>query len=432
MELLSYALKKVKSAEVYEISTEETSVLFSANKLKEIKTTFSQGIALRVISNGKIGFASTTNLKNKEKILSSAIASSEFGEVAKFEFPPQSNPNNVDIYDKKIENLSFNDMIKLAKDLIKKIREKNCKIHIDAHVGKEIRHIKIMNSSGMANAYSKTTFVVSLSCLLTKKDGLLQIWEASASCSFQPDILQLADKVIQKIDWSNKEIDTPTKKITCIFAPKSVPSLLEPLRLAVNGKLIQKNISPLVGKINEKLFSSCLNIHDDATIPSFIKSSPFDDEGVPSRRNTIIKNGYLKNILCDLQTASLLGIMPSSSGRRRSISSLPSPDVANIVIEGKDISVDKMIKDIKEGILIDQLIGWAGNPLAGEFSGNVELGFKIERGEITSRVKNCVISGNVYHNLNCISNLSKEREIILGTLVSPYIQIEDVSISGKK
>lgn len=432
MELLEYALKKVKEAEVYEVNAKETSVLFSANKLKEIKTNFSQGVALRIINKGKIGFASTTNLKDKEKILSSAISSSFFGEKAKFKFPKINKATAVNINNPKIEKLSSEDMIEIAKECLQKIRDKRQDAYSDIQVGKEIKVTKILNSEGFDKSYHKTTFLISLFCLITKKNGLLPVYEIYASTECSPDISLLVQKILQKIKYSEKETNISSQKIPAIFSPKAILSLLEPLKLGINGKLVQKGISPLTQKIGKKIFSQSLTIYDDSTLVGGVHTSPFDDEGMPATKNIIIQKGCLKNILCDLQTSSLLGLPPTSSARRRSISSLPSPDTTNIIIDKGETSIKEMIKELKCGILVDQLIGWGANPLSGEFSGNIELGFNIEKGKITSRIKNGMISGNIYSDFNKILAISREQELTFGANLLPYILIEGASVSGKR
>jgi PmbA protein len=61
------------------------------------------------------------------------------------------------------------------------------------------------------------------------------------------------------------------------------------------------------------------------------------------------------------------------------------------------MSLADMLAQIDKGLLVDQGMGtWAGNVVAGEFSGNVQLGYKLERGELVGRVKDAMVAGNVY------------------------------------
>ena len=91
-----------------------------------------------------------------------------------------------------------------------------------------------------------------------------------------------------------------------------------------------------------------------------------------------------------------------------------------------------MIKDVKDGIVVEQLLGAGqGNVLAGEFNANVLLGYRIENGEISGRVKDTVISGNVYDVLNSLAAIGSESRWLGGRFKTPPIYCRSVSISAK-
>ena len=96
-----------------------------------------------------------------------------------------------------------------------------------------------------------------------------------------------------------------------------------------------------------------------------------------------------------------------------------------------DISISKMIEGIDEGILVDNLLGAGqGNELSGDFSANISLGYKIEKGKLVGRVKNTMISGNSFKALSDVQAISKETENIYGSLQLPFLQTSNVEISS--
>ena len=91
-----------------------------------------------------------------------------------------------------------------------------------------------------------------------------------------------------------------------------------------------------------------------------------------------------------------------------------------------------MVADIKEGLVVEQLMGASqGNVLGGDFSGNVLLGYKIENGKIAGRVKDTMVSGNVYKLLNNIAAIGSESRWVGGILNTPPVYLTAVSVASK-
>ena len=145
-----------------------------------------------------------------------------------------------------------------------------------------------------------------------------------------------------------------------------------------------------------------------------------------------MENGVLRAFLYDLQTAGLAGKETTGSGFR-SLGSLPSPSPTSWVLSEGSMSIEEMISDVKEGLLIDQIMGaWAGNVLSGDFSGNVHLGFKIENGKLVGRVKDTMVAGNAFEILkNDVVAFGSAGEWVNGSLKAPAVYLSSLSVSGK-
>jgi len=124
-----------------------------------------------------------------------------------------------------------------------------------------------------------------------------------------------------------------------------------------------------------------------------------------------------------------MGTESTSSGAR-GYGSLPSPATSNFIVKEGKVPLQEMVKDIKEGIVVDQVIGSGqSNVLMGEFSVNLDLGYKVENGKIKGRVKDVMISGNSYTMLNNILALGSESRFI-GSTRTPPIYFKEISIAG--
>jgi PmbA protein len=109
------------------------------------------------------------------------------------------------------------------------------------------------------------------------------------------------------------------------------------------------------------------------------------------KRVPLVKKGEIKNFYYDLQTAGIAGVESTGNGLKVGLQSEPVPGISNLVMREGKVSFKEMIKDISEGIVIDQVLGLGqGNIISGAFSNNVQLGYKIEKGKIVgSKISIC-------------------------------------------
>jgi PmbA protein len=187
----------------------------------------------------------------------------------------------------------------------------------------------------------------------------------------------------------------------------------------------------LGGKREAKVFDERLSLWDDATVTYHPRSRPCDDEGVPSQSTPLIEHGVVKGFLYDLQTAGLAGVQSTGSGDRGR-GGLPTPSISNLIFKTGAVSFEDMVGDLKEGLVVEQLMGAEQtNVLGGEFSGNVLLGYKVEKGEIVGRVKNTVVSGNIYQVLSKLIEIGREARWVEGAIFIPDFCCSNLTIASK-
>jgi len=432
--LLNLALRVAEEAEVYEEVTVGTPISFEANRLKMLETKETRGVALRIIRNGRIGFSSTTDLRNLQMLVDHAVAVSELGAEAKFHFPHSAITHEVQVYDPLVEGVASETLIAMGQSMIDKVRHHQPHILCDAGVSKSVGRVRILNSAGVDLSYEKTVLAASIHGNLVRGTDMLDIYESKVTCEMVPSYDELVDRLLEKFGLAERTAEVSTKQMSVIFTPRGVAAtLLLPLQSALNGKSVLQGASPLGDKLNQKVFDERLSVYDDATIDLTPGSSVCDDEGVPTRRIPLIEKGSVRNFYYDLQTAGLAGTESTGNGYR-SLSTLPSPSLSTALFDPGDTAYESMISDIKEGIVVDQVMGaWAGNILSGDFSANVHLGFKIENGKIVGRVKNTMVAGNVFEifDKNLVA-LGKESVWVGGTLKVPAMYFHSLSVSTKE
>lgn len=436
--LLQQACKKIDSAELFRVKSKTIPVNFEVNRLKSIDISESEGKALRVINKGKIGFSSSTGSEDFDLLVEKAVAISEFGSTASFDFPGEikrgeKEKKNINIYDGKVVNKGIEEMIKIGEDIIERMKDFDRKLRCDVTILKDYSEVEYLNSRGGNFSYSKTAIAYSVMVQKIEDQDMLMIYSSLESGKDNLDAKELSSEIIESLKWGDKIAPIESGKMPVIFTPKAALVLILPIISGLNGKMVLKKISPLAAQKNKKLWSDLLNLYSDGTINFALGSAPFDDEGVEMKRVPLIKKGKIKNFYYDLQTAGMAGVESTGNGLRAGLQSEPVPGISNLVMKEGKVSFKEMIKDISEGIVIDQVLGLGqGNIISGAFSNNVQLGYKIEKGKIVGRVKDVMIAGNAIEELKNIVALGDKSKWISGKYKFPHIYLKSLSVSAKK
>ena len=432
LEILRSAQKVAEEAEVFWVSSQEIRAAFEANKLKQVRSRESSSAALRIVREGRIGFAAASGAADMENLVDMAVETSQFGFPANFEFPCPTIYPGVDVYDFETEEMAIESMVGLGNEIIAAIRANTPDIVCDAEVVKGVGSVHIANSRGGETSYHKSLFHLNVDGVIIRDSDMLFVGDGESSCNPIRNVDILASRVIRQLELAKGRASVSPGSLPVIFTPMGVESVLMlPLALAFNGKMVFEGISPLKDKLGKAVFDKRLCCWDDATLPYQVASGPCDDEGVPSQRLPLIGNGVVSNFLYDLRTAALANTRSTGSGRR-SGNALPRPGISSLLIDEGDIPFDDMVRSMKEGLVVEQVIGAdQGNLLSGDFGGNVLLGYKVENGEMVGRVKDTMIAGNIYQVLGELLGIGREARWVGGVLRTPCLYCPSLSVAVK-
>ncbi|MEE8618644.1 MAG: TldD/PmbA family protein [Dehalococcoidales bacterium] len=431
-DILAQAKRVAEEAEVFAVTSEETSVQFEANRLKHIQSKQSTSIALRIIRQGKIGYSASTRLDDSQDLVNMAVETAQFGMPARFECPSPASYPEIEVLDPDIESVSIDDMIKLGEELIASVTSHTPDILCEAQVTKSLVSVHIINSRGGQANYRITIFSLGVEGSLIRDTDMLFVGESQSSCHPLPDSRVVAEIVLWQLELAENRASVSSGSLPVIFTPNGVAStLISPLIAAFNGKLVLQGASPIGNKLGQPVFDEKLWLWDDPTIAYRPGSRPCDDEGVPSRRTPLIEQGTIVNFLYDLQTAALARTQSTGNGSRNR-GGLPTPSPSAFIVAPGSTTLDEMVRDMKEGLVIEHLMGAEqGNILGGDFSGNVLLGYKVENGKIVGRVKDTMVSGNVYQVLKQIIAIGNEPKWVGGFLSTPHLYCPSLSVASK-
>ena len=226
-----------------------------------------------------------------------------------------------------------------------------------------------------------------------------------------------------------KPVDTGVYQ--AVLTPQVFSAILSALIVpAIRADMVQKKRSPLANKLFTEVLSQQITLIDDGAVPNMVRSSPFDDEGVETKRKTVFDRGVLRTYLYDTYTANIDG-KESTGNARRVGASNTYPDATNILVLPGTSSIDSILRDIRRGIVVHGTIGeWLSNPVSGYMNATVTHGFLVVNGEIKQAVKGVVIAGDIYKLLkdNLIA-ISKEYEVVDNYIV-PFVAMDNVSVAG--
>ncbi|MBM3155685.1 MAG: TldD/PmbA family protein [Chloroflexi bacterium] len=432
-ELLKQAEKVAEEAEVFAVSRSETDAVFETNRLKQVVTRETSGKALRLIKKGRIGFSASNRVDGAKELVNMALEMAPFGAEAKFEFPSLEAYTKVEVYDHKIEKVTAEQMVELGQSLIDRIRAHSPEIICQGGVSRNTISVEILNSRGGHATYKKSVFSLSVEGVLIRGTDMLFVGDSESSCRPISDINTVAAHTIEQLERAKEIAPSPEGRLPVIFTPLGVAStLMMPIAMGINGKTVLQGASPLGHRKGEQVFDRRLTIRDDPLMQYRPASRFCDDEGVPSQRTLLIEKGVVANFIYDLQTAALAGTKSTGNGSR-SLASLPTPSLSAVVIEEGDTSFEDMVADIKDGLVVEELMGAImGNVLGGDFSGNVLLGYRVKDGKLAGRVKDTMVSGNIYEALKDVAAIGNKARWVGGMVLTPHIYCPRLAVSAKK
>ncbi len=420
-------------AEVYEAGNVRTPVNFENNKLKSVETVETSVVAVRVVRNGRLGFATSTR-PGDAGVVEMAARAADFGPEAEFDFaPPAPVAPDLKTYDQAVADWPADTMVAAGEGLVETIKTLGEGVLAGVSVEKQSGYRRVATSAGQ-NVYSASTGATVLGVAeLVEPENMIAVYDFAASRRLDLDF----EAVGRRIGWLYRQArhNVPMRggSYPVIFSPMAGADLISPMVACLNGEAVVKGESPWKSAVGQKLFADGFTLRDDPAIPWGPNTTPFDDEGTPTKGRTVIGTGVLREFNLDLRSARALGKVSTGSGFKPGSAAAPAPCPTNLVLEPGHTPLASLIAGIKEGLYIGRLMGaWAGNPYTGQISGNIVLGFRIENGEIMGRVKDCMLAANVFEAFrHHLLALSQETEFTASASRLPYILLDKVSVSTK-
>ncbi len=288
--------------------------------------------------------------------------------------------------------------------------------------------ITLAASNGFTGTYRRTNYSLSASVLAGDGTAMERDYDF-ASRVFAADMPSAASIGKHAAERTVRRLGArkmPTGHYPVVFEPRIAGSLLGQLAGAISGTSVARGTSFLKDKLGQQIFTKGINIIDDPFRVGGLRSRPFDAEGLLPQKRKIIDEGVLTTWLLDLRSARQLK-MKSTGHASRSPGGVPTPSVSNFYMEPGTLNPADLIRDIKQGFYVTELMGMGVNGVTGDYS-QAAAGFWIENGTIVFPVSEMTIASNLkdmFLNLTAANDLEFLRGVD-----SPTLRVEGMTIAG--
>jgi PmbA protein len=297
----------------------------------------------------------------------------------------------------------------------------------DAATGRRI----FANSRGFTGEYRASSCSISASPIALGKSNEMQrdYWYTYARSLKKLDTpesvgVEAARRTLRRLDARRVK----TQQAPIIFAPEIARSVIGAIFDAASGDSVYRGASFFAGKLGEQVAAASVTVIDDGTIVGGFGTSPFDGEGLSSRRTVIVERGVLTNYLLNTYTGRKLG-MKSTGNASRGLAGNPGIGAGNLFLVAGSATPQEILGGVQSGLYVTELMGQGVNMVTGDYSRGAS-GLWIENGELTYPVQEITIAGNlkdIFRNITAIGNDLEFR----GSVASPTLRVDGMTIAGE-
>jgi PmbA protein len=423
-QLLELALQSgAEAAEVFQSQSLARPVFFEANRLKQLESSQSEGTALRLWREGRPGLAVAYGPVEARSLVDRAIALSQLNQPEVIELNTVVTQSQ---YPDLGEYVAVEQLVEWGKEAIALVREPYPEILCGAEWECDAETTRLVNSAGLDCSYTDTTLSCYLAAEWVRGEDFLSVADGQTQRG-SLDPIALAQQILQRLDWAQTNVASPSGRVPVLMTGKAADMLWDTVQAAINGKQVIERASPWSDRLGEPVISSSLTLSQQPEAGPF--SCPFDDEGTPTQPIVFIKDGVLQLFYTDRTIGRALSSGTTGNGFRPGLGSYPTPGLFNLLIEPGFKSLAELIASLDDGLIIDQMLG-GGAGISGDFSVNVDLGYRIQKGEVIGRVKDTMLAGNVYTALKNLVELGGDADWN-GSCYTPSLIVDGLSITGR-
>jgi len=425
-------------AETFLAASETRSQDWSEGRPENASITRSQGVGLRVVQGGRLGFSSTNKFDPRSLVWlgDSAVAAADYtGAEPLLELPEAgvSGPDaDLDLTDEGLETGAFEERAQFLGSIEGEVKKRDKRVAKVLRASyREGRHESaVANHRGIRATSKGTSVSFSLACVAVD-GGETQVGYGFQAVRHAADLRQ--EWVIEKTVENTLALlggkQVPSGRYDLVLDPFVAAEMLELLADALRGDQVLKGKSFLASRIGRKVGAASLTIVDDGRLKRGLGSSLFDAEGLPTRTTVLVQDGVLRGFLYDSASARRAGTTSTGNAGRSSYRGLPEPETTNFFVRPGRPSPEAIIAGIDSGLYVHNVMGLhTVDTASGDYSLGI-MGERIEKGRRTHGVRGVTIAGNLLDLLNSVEAVGDDLTFS-GSLGSPTLWVRGVSVGG--
>jgi PmbA protein len=290
-------------------------------------------------------------------------------------------------------------------------------------------HFVLANSRGFIAGYPYSRHSLSVSPIAGKGNNMQRDgWYSSdrnPKKLADPEAIgrYAAERALSRLNA--RQLDT--RKCPVLFEAPQAVGLIGAFVQAVSGGALYRKSTFLTDSLGTEIFGPDIQIIEDPHQLGGVGSAPFDDEGVPGRRNLIIENGVLQTYLLHTYTARKLG-RKTTGNASRGLTGSPGTGHGNLYLEAGALPPEELLRQVGHGLYVTELIGQGVNTVNGDYSRGAS-GIWIENGELTYPVTEVTVAGNLSEMLKNVLFIGNDLEF-LGSTAAPTLALGGMTVSG--
>jgi len=419
---------------------DEFSTLVRLGQVETLKESGSKSIGVRVFFGRRAAstYSSDFSPEGLDRMLRSALQLAKITSEDPFAGIPEASQlgqlrGDLALYHEDVYSLPGPDRIDYARRAEKAALDFDPRIKnseggsFDAATGHKI----LANSHGFIGEYRRSYCSVAAVPIAQTEGGAMQrdYWYSVARTLKKLDPPEQVGKIAAERTLRRLGArKVKTAKVPVVYDPTVATSILEHIFEGVNGDSVYRGASFLAGKLGEKIAGDIVNVIDDGTMPGGFGTSPFDGEGIPTRRTVVIENGVLKSYLLNTYTAKKLGL-ETTANASRGLAGTPGIGPGNYFLQPGTKTPKELIAGIKEGLYVTEFLGQGVNLVTGDYSRGAS-GLWISGGEFAYPVEEITVAGNLKELFFNISEIANDLEF-RGAVASPTIRVDGLTVGGE-